>query len=735
MIISEYKELKGCTMKNGFASNFKNKVLSFVGTVKEYWNEPAKDNYIPYKEVAAISGAGFGVHWTTLLASTIALSASNFLVGASIGLKPMDLQIMLTVANIVGIPIGIFRGWYYDNHHLKGGKFLPFIKRTATPIALISLIFVWLPYESWAYNTKAVVVWLMYMLLSIFLGFYNESYTYYQQIMTPNAQERATVMSISQVIYSLAPTITGLFIPLIAGMTWGLNNIWTYRIIYPAFTVIGLVMNIIFFRKVKERLILPKKIPEPIRMFDAIREVAKNKYYWIIQAAGWIGFLESGYTVILSWSFVYGNNGENEKMLGLANTVIGNAALWSMILAPLAIKLLGKRNLLIISNTINVFVVTALYFTYENLLIVCILWYFNNFVSTFWNIVQHNINADLRDYHQWKTGVRVDGLFGPLGIIGTIIGFFTGLFYPALYENHGLSDNYDVLYNNALRGNLFESLIIFSAIGAFLNLVPFFFYDLTENKHRAYVDVLKIRAMFENASLGELTAEELTKGMDIITEAKELFHKEKLTADKSILKAAKALPHKTKEEKALRKSEIKKVKQQLKATKETNLAIERSVIIVKDLEKFTSEAGKARLKQAEADLNNGIIYHYENAKSLLKNAQKMPKTTKSEKEIREDAIKNAKIKKEAANLIKKYGIENITEPDPDIKHKIQNREAESFIDTLKIRHELKKFAKAESVYSRATKPYKNAKNLISQADNYAHFEELKERYEAVSTKK
>jgi Na+/melibiose symporter-like transporter len=224
----------------------------------------------------SLSGAGFGVHWTTILASTIGLSASNFLVGASIGLKPVDLQIMLTVANLIGIPLGIFRSWYYDNHHLKGGKFLPFIKMTALPIVLISTIFVWLPYENMEYITKAVVVWFMYMLLNIFLCFYSESYTYFQQIITPNAQERANVMSISQVIYSFAPTVTGLVIPLVAGLTWGLNNIWTYRIIYPIFTVIGLVMSLIFFRKVKERLILPKKKPEPDRMLDAIREIAKK---------------------------------------------------------------------------------------------------------------------------------------------------------------------------------------------------------------------------------------------------------------------------------------------------------------------------------------------------------------------------------------------------------------------------------------------------------------------------
>ena len=51
----------------------------------------------------------------------------------------------------------------------------------------------------------------------------------------------------------------------------------------------------------------------------------------------------------------------------------------------------------------------------------------------------------MRDYHQWKTGVRVDGLFGPLGMIGTVIGLFTGMFYPYIYEANGLKRDYSVL--------------------------------------------------------------------------------------------------------------------------------------------------------------------------------------------------------------------------------------------------------------------------------------------------
>ncbi len=684
------------------------KAKGAIHTVKEYWNTPAKGNYIPYKEVVAISGAGFGVNWAMLLASAIGLSAGNFLVGASIGLRPVDLQIMLTVANLIGIPIGIFRSWYYDNHHIPGGKFLPFIRKTGFPIVLISMIFVWLPYEYFSYNTKAVVVWLMYFLLSQFLCFYNESYTYFQQIISPDAQERATVMSISQVIYSLAPTISNLFIPMIAGLTWGLDNIWTYRVIYPVFTIIGFVISAVFFRKVKERLILPKKKLEPVRMLDAIREVAKNKYYWIIHSAAWVVFLESGYGIILNWAFVYSHNGEYDSYLGVANTVIGNAALWSMLLAPLAIKLMGKRNMLITANSINIMVLIVLYFTYRNLILICILWYFNTFINTFWNIVQHQISADMRDYHQWKTGVRVDGLFGPLGMIGTVIGFFTGMVYPTIYERMGLLEDYSVLYDDTIRNNLFEVLIICSAVGAFLNLVPFCFYDLTENKHKAYVGVLKIRAMFENHSLGVLENEELANTMEIIKEAENFFGKEPVKADKTASKAEK------------------------KAIKEQNLAIERAAIIMQDLNKFSGEAGIARLNQARADYANGILYFYENADEEIRNARKLPKSTASEKEIRSDAIKNARIKKESASLIRKYGIDNIEAPDEAVREELVNREAGSFIESIKIKREMNAYLKKASDYARIIKPYTDAKNLIEQAENYTHYEELEARYAAIS---
>ena len=699
------------------------KVRSLINNIKQHWNTPAQGNYVPYKEVATIGIAGFGVNWTAYLAHTIVLSASNFLVGASIGLQPIDLQIMLIIANLVGMPIGIFRGWFFDNHKMKGGKFIPIMLRTPIPIVALSTLFVWLPYENWQYSTKVIVVWFMYMLVQFFLSFYSEGWAFFQQVVTPNAQERANAMSIFQILYSLAPTLTGLVIPTVAGLTFGMNNIWTYRIIYPAFTLVGLVILLVFFPKLKERIVLPKRPVEYVSITDSLREVAKNKYFWIINSAGWIGFLEGSYGVILSWSFVYAFNGEKQAYLGLANTIIGNAALWSMALAPVLIRFMGKRNLLIAHNLINIVLMVCLIPIYENLILVCIVFYLNTFVNTFQNVYMANIQADMRDYHQWKTGVRVDGLFGPLGMIGTVIGFFTGMVGPAIYEYMGLKDDYNVLYNDELRNNLFDVLIICSIIGAVLNLIPYLFYDLTEEKHRGYVNVLKIRAMFEDYGNGELDNAQLVDTMKIIKGAK--GNLEKKAIDKTALKLAK---------KQKDKEAIQKAKAEIKEIRKYNEFVSGLPIVKEELEKFNTERYRAKLISARETVSLGEVYLYSDWKAEKKLAKRLPKKTKEEKLIRADAFSLVREKKRSAKLLRKHGKENLIMPDERIPEEIKNREINTSEERRQAKKELKAYTKGVSVYRRITKPYNDARNLIIQAENYVKLDEIESLYEDVKAR-
>ena len=697
------------------------KINELIKSVKHYWHSPAEGNYVPYKEVVNLGVAGFGIHWASTLANAIGLSASNFIVGASIGLQPMHLQIMLILANIVGIPIGIFRGWFFDNHKMPGGKFIPILLKTPIPIAVISTLFVWLPYENMEYWTKVIVVWIGFMILSVFLGFYNEAFTFYKQVITPNAQERANVSSISQILYSFAPTVTSLVVPTIAGLTWGMDNIWTYRVVYPGFTIVGLIVLFIFTPKLKERIIVAKRPIEYVSLIDSLREVAKNKYFWIINLGSWVGFLEGSSAVLVNWTFNYSDGGAHKVYMGLATTLISNAALWAMMLAPFAIKLMGKRNLLIVHNTINVVLYAILLLVYKNVLLMCVVVYVNTFVNTFSNVYTPNINADMRDYHQWKTGVRVDGLFTPLTLIGTILGFFTGLVVPAIYEQMGLKEDYSVLYNDEMRNNLFTVLIICSIVGSIMNLIPYLFYDLTEKKHRGYVNVLKIRAMFEDYGNGELDNAQLIDAMKIIKGAKADLQKKDI--DKSELKFAK---------KQKNKEAIQKAKAEIKEVRKHNEFVSGLPIVKEELDKFNTQRYKAQLVSAKDTVSKGEVCLYADWKAEKRMAKRLPKTAKEEKLIRADAIKLSREKKRSYKLLKKYGAENLIIPDERIPEEIKNREFANEQERRQAKRELKAYTKGVSVYRRITKPYYDAKNLIIQAENYSHLDEIEKMYESVA---
>ncbi|MCC8074132.1 MAG: MFS transporter [Clostridiales bacterium] len=706
-----------------------NKIKRFIGDFKEHWSTPYSGRYIPNKEIVAYGVGGMGVHFAVTITGCFTLSSTNFFVGSCIGLQPMHLQYMLIIANIVGLLITSVRSYCFDNTKSPDGKFRPYLKWMGIPTVIVSIIFVWLPYETMDYTTKVIVVEIMYLLVNCFSPFYSEAFSTLLQVMSPDSDERTDVMSISQIIYSLAPSLTNLLIPFLAQLTGGLTDIRTYRFIYPAISVLGLFMAFPVYKYTNERIIKPRSLENEIRFFDAIRSIAKNKYYWIINIAGWIGFAESAYSVILNWTFVYGHP-EQEELLGVAQTVIGNGALWSMMAAPFFIRLIGKRNLLIWCNLANVVLLALLYPFYDNIWIVIVIFYINNFVAVLGNIYNPGIQADMKDYQQYITGERIDGMFGVVGMIGTVLGFGTGLIVPYLQEICGLKDDYDVLYDSAVRGHLFQVMIIASVIGAILNVIPFFFYDLTEKKQKGITYVLRIRSMFDDYASGNLSDSTLITGMEIIHTAAELKDAEPIKITKDELKLAKQMPKNTKEEKELRTQKISQAKTKIKEQKKHNLDIELSPIVNKEMDKFSTERYIMQLETAKFILSYSYADLDEIVFKLTDKAKSAPKNTKQEKEIRSDLFTQKRIAKNANKLCRKYYPNGIIEPDSDALNKAQELPNNTPSQALKRKLAVRRVLKEKSVYKRAVKPFTDANKLLIEKESYQSMDELEMLYTA-----
>lgn len=474
-------------------SNLKEKVSTTWNNVVLHWKTPALGKYVSYKEIIAYGVGGMGVQFVMFFCSLIALSATSFLVGNTIGIKPMHLQYMAVASTIIGFGITIGRSYIIDSARFKSGKFRPWLAITGIPTVYIAVVFVWLPYETMSYMQKVIAVFLCYNLLQCFYPFFQQAYTDLANVISPNSHERTDIVSVSSIIYSMAPSLTGLFVPMLSTLTGGLNSITTYRIIHPLVAVVGLLLSYVAYAGTRERIIVAESHVTQFKFSDAFRAVAKNKYFWITSLAGWLGFLEGAVGVIIGWTFIYAYP-NRMGLYGVATTLIGNAALWAMLICPIAIRVLGKRNLLIWCNVTNVVLIGLLYPLYNNIPALIILYYLNGFVNSFSIVYTPGINADMRDYQQYFTGERIDGMFGAVGIIGSFIGMFTGMVLPTIYQMLGLEDNYDVLEVASFREDMFDVLIIAAVIGAALNFVPYLFYDLTETKQRGIVKVLKIRA-------------------------------------------------------------------------------------------------------------------------------------------------------------------------------------------------------------------------------------------------
>ena len=84
------------------------------------------------------------------------------------------------------------------------------------------------------------------------------------------------------------------------------------------------------------------------------------------------------------------------------------------------------------------------------------------------------------------------------------------------------SNAYSALYDPNILENLLKVLILFSALGALFNVIPYFWYDFNERKQKSVVKVLKVRAMFEDYNNGAIEDKELVEAVDIIRESRAL---------------------------------------------------------------------------------------------------------------------------------------------------------------------------------------------------------------------
>lgn len=728
--------------------DLKQKVTDGVSKVKTYWKTPMAGRYMTFKEIAAYSGGGIGAYMIITMGSACLLSSNNVLLSSALGIGPTDMYIMYLIAVVANIFLTGVRANIIDNTRNKAGKYRPYIVTMALPAAIACILTVWFPYNQlpvWlgegtlfgkdiAYIAKCAIIMVFNLLIHFFYYFFYDAYENLIHVLSPNSQERTDVASIKSVVYSFAPTVVNLLTPIIAQHLFHTNStdIRVYRFLYPILTVGGLLLCMVVYKHTEEKIVQARTHVVQIRFIDALKAVAKNKYFWIISLAGWLGFLEASFLNILAWLYNYAGACSGTEY-GIITLVYGNASLWGMILAPFCIRKWGKKNVLVVTNAFNILFILLLLPLVKDVANV-VIWlvmgcmYFNALMGSFAHILNPAVQADIRDYQQYKTGERIDGMFAAVATIGTVLNLAFSAVLPVVYENNGITEinaklvtsrpeildrllgdgktvgeiladqlaagqnnyinPYSALYDPAILTNLLKVLILLSVFGAIMNVIPFFWYDFNERKQKSVIRVLKIRAMFEDFGNGVLDDGSLVEAVDIIRNSREMVCAEPKIIDKKSYKSVKD------------KAERKAAKKAYKADVEFNEEIEIAKFVCEELDKFSTTVMQKKVEESERIYAKGLN-GVRNATAVeiaeaLREAKALPSGTKEEKEIRKNAIEIAKSRKAAFKAVNKYFTEeeDFSQPDFAILENFFNIEDECD-DKLKSLSDEKRLAKKQ----------------------------------------
>lgn len=718
-----------------------------------YWKHPRPGEYVSYKEITMLSIGWLAQYFVVQF--SIGFSVGTAFAGATLGMTNGELLVMNYITQIIGYLQAPVNAWLTDNLRSKHGKYRVYI-RLAIPLMLLNIISLWFPYEEVRDGVSRYAMIAALFIIGQIQGYVRSwiitGVTNMVHVMTPNTQERAKIMSITSVIYSNAPTFMNLYLPVMVDVLPINGNKFTTTYFRGVHTPLALFAPLILtaFYGTQERLVLPKSRVSQMSFGNSLRSVMSNRIFWIKCFDAWNDFLENAKGDV--WDMlVYRAHITSSSTYGIMNTLCHNSQLWSMIFSPWFIRKFGKKNIKLFKNIMQVFLIAAMKFTYKSKFAVVFLFiinYINRFIDC-GQVIDKAIESDMRDTQQYLVGERIDGSFELVSKYANgAVSMLTGLFLPWVYGKCGFDgSDYSVLdvyvdYNpdlplnqqkknpNCVLYSMLDVLITISILGAALDIIPWFFYDVSETGQKSMLRVIRLRTLIEDHNSGKEDAENYIKGCEAVFDARKYENAEKLVPPKEELKEARKMPAKTAEEKALRTNRIKDLKKQINEVAIQNEEIEISKFVIFELNRFSTDFGRKQLELAKLIVNGGSEFFYNVHEKATELAYALPTTKiKEEKAWRKQEIRNVHSLRKSAKLAYKHYPDGRVFFDPQIIEDAYNLPDDTREQQKIRRKAMKEANRAKNIYVKVATPYLSALRTVQLAEGYENLSEILSGYE------
>jgi len=464
--------------------------------IKTNWLKSTNpEEYLGFKEILSYSFTGSGVGGVSSLSIYQISAVVLYFMGSTI-----------TLTGLVKTPIV---SMIMDNSQNSKGKFKPYLLWSSI-ISMILLVAIPFIPVSWTeiiafdllnepVSVAAIAIFILHFLLSWSFPIMNVSYTGLGQRMTPNTMERAKMFSYQSLIASLWSSVVGILFPLLSILTQGdastgLESLLSYRVFFPLFGITSILFIFVTYNNVKERIIVEKNYQPKVKFWNGIKSLATNKYFWIITVNAMMIPVRG--MDLATWINVYSL--KSEVAASITTILFGNALIPGMLLTGYLVKKVGKRNLMLVSGLITTLsYIPMILFPSYPILFLCLIFLQN--LSGGFGVCLRIMPADALDWQQLKTGERLEGFWGMfILLLLSIIGLGTGVLVPLVLRASGMTAGADILENEVVRFAVFRNISIISMIASAFATLPFFFWDLSEEKHHNIIKQLESIAKEKN---------------------------------------------------------------------------------------------------------------------------------------------------------------------------------------------------------------------------------------------
>lgn len=530
----------------------KEKIVNGIGKFKSHWNKPPEGYQVAYKEFAAFAAGCGSPNMLGVLTQYTTIATSVHLMISYFKMSTGMAWILTILASVIAIIRSPILSMMIDNSNGKSGKFKPFLLWSAIGTAVTFSFVPYIP-SSWMdihlfsiplpaipimgiyeastidFNLGILLAFILIQIGQFFITLLNQSIAGIEQTISTVAQERANIGSIKGLVSGLPSSVVNIILPILAGTLFakqgGWNAVNMYRVAFPICGVIGVLLVLFLVKGVEERTVVKQEYVAKVKFSEGMRLLSKSKYFWIITIFNAFNAIRN-LANITTWITQYSFASDTAKtVIGLyCSTILMNAIAVALLVGPFLIKKMGKRNLMILSCVGYVIMIALQVVFHKNPVLILVVSFFEQFFGGFY-FLTGIMTSDIMDEIQMKTGKRLEGFWqNYMAIVTTVIGVFTGMLTPLFLSFGGVGFSDDIslaLQSPELRNNIFFYQSLLALIGAVIVAIPFFFYDLTEDKHANIVRVLRIRAAVDNYNDNMLQSEDISYLREIVDYANE----------------------------------------------------------------------------------------------------------------------------------------------------------------------------------------------------------------------